>query len=86
MSYENQTENLDTDEQNNCSNKNLVKSKNYRIKNKEWHCQICSVYCNSVLQFEMHLISQKHKQIDLEQKAIAESGKSSAIYRIKELN
>ena len=47
----------------------MVKSKNYRIKNKEWHCQLCSIYCNSVLQFEMHLISQKHKQIGLEQKA-----------------
>ena len=77
MSYENQSDNVDTDETSNCSSKNLPKSKNYRIKNKEWHCQICSIYCNSVLQFEMHLISQKHKQIDLEQKANLEAGKLS---------
>jgi hypothetical protein len=46
-----------------------VKSKNYRVKNNEWHCRTCSIYCNSTLQFEMHLVSQKHKIIDQEQKA-----------------
>ncbi len=46
-----------------------IKSKNYRVKNNEWHCRTCSIYCNSTLQFEMHLVSQKHKIIDQEQKA-----------------
>ena len=50
-----------------------IKCKNYRVKNNEWHCRICSIYCNSTLQFEMHLVSQKHKIIDLEQKTRRET-------------
>lgn len=53
-----------------------IKCKNYRVKNNEWHCRTCSIYCNSTLQFEMHLVSQKHKIIDLEQKARRESSPS----------
>ncbi|CAF0880814.1 unnamed protein product [Brachionus calyciflorus] len=38
-----------------------VKTKNYRVKNSEWHCNVCDVFCNSQAQFEVHLMSQKHK-------------------------
>ncbi|RNA16689.1 hypothetical protein BpHYR1_051607 [Brachionus plicatilis] len=38
--------------------------KNYRIRNSDWHCPVCEIYCNSQTQFDVHLISQKHKQMD----------------------
>ena len=38
-----------------------TKTKIYRIKNLNWYCQKCDVYCNSAPQFEVHMMSQKHK-------------------------
>jgi hypothetical protein len=41
------------------------RSKNYRIKNDQWYCKECDIYCNGTLQHEMHLVSQKHKTFGL---------------------
>jgi hypothetical protein len=38
-----------------------VKLKSYNTKNIDWFCSICDIYCNSKSQFDVHLISQKHK-------------------------
>ena len=62
-----------------CEDFSSHRLKNYRIKNNEWHCQTCSIYCNSTLQFEMHLISQKHKIICLERKAGMETSSAGEI-------
>lgn len=37
------------------------KTKIYRVKNVNWYCQKCDIYCNSEPQFEVHMMSQKHK-------------------------
>ena len=39
----------------------LVRPKIYRVKNVEWSCQQCNIYCNSRQQFEAHMLSQKHE-------------------------
>lgn len=36
-------------------------SKDYKIKNDQWFCDKCEIYCNSDSQFDVHMISQKHK-------------------------
>ena len=51
--------------------------KNYRIKNSEWHCQVCDIFCNSHAQFEVHLISQKHKQTEKNHFSVEDSSFSS---------
>lgn len=38
-----------------------LKSKDYKIKNAMWFCDKCDIYCNSDSQFDVHMISQKHK-------------------------
>ena len=38
-----------------------AKTKVYRIKNLNWYCQKCDIYCNSAPQYEVHMMSQKHK-------------------------
>jgi hypothetical protein len=35
----------------------------YRVKNLSWFCSICNVFCNSQLQFDMHMLSQKHEEV-----------------------
>lgn len=35
--------------------------KKYRYKNELWHCTPCEVYCNSDTQFQVHMMSRKHK-------------------------
>ena len=42
-----------------CS-ESLNKSKIYKVKNSEWYCSSCDIFCNSKSQFEVHLISTKH--------------------------
>lgn len=41
----------------------LSASKSYRIKYTCWFCEVCDIYCNSQSQFDVHMISQKHKLI-----------------------
>lgn len=41
----------------------LSASKSYRIKYSCWFCEVCDIYCNSQSQFDVHMISQKHKMI-----------------------
>lgn len=43
----------------------LSKQKNYRVKNTEWYCSKCDIYCNSDLQYDVHLMSQKHKTFQI---------------------
>lgn len=38
-----------------------LKEKKYRVKILDWHCPDCDIYCNSVSQFDVHMISQKHR-------------------------
>ena len=47
---------------NKCMNK-LIKPKTYRTKNTEFYCKTCDIYCNGQLQFEVHMLSQKHKLV-----------------------
>lgn len=35
--------------------------KNYVVKRTEWYCVDCDIYCNGHTQFNIHLVSQKHK-------------------------
>lgn len=46
--------------------------KNYRVRNSNWFCSTCDIYCNSQLQFDVHNLSQKHKlnQLTPEQREI----------------
>lgn len=39
----------------------VVKPKSYRNKNTDLYCKSCDVFCNGQLQFEVHMMSQKHK-------------------------
>lgn len=39
----------------------INKTKTYRVKNLNWFCPECNIYCNSESQFDVHMISQKHK-------------------------
>lgn len=57
----------------------LVKPKNYRVKNSQWHCKCCDIYCNSQIQFEVHLISQKHKQVEKKQFSMETSSLNSTL-------
>jgi hypothetical protein len=43
--------------------KNLekVQEKNYRVKEERWFCTKCNIYCNSDSQFQVHMMSTKHK-------------------------
>lgn len=52
--------------------------KNYRVKNSEWHCQVCEIYCNSQAQFDVHLISQKHQMMDKKKNELTNSTFSCA--------
>lgn len=52
--------------------------KNYRVKNSQWHCHVCDVYCNSQTQFDVHMISQKHKLSERKQFSINNSFSSSS--------
>lgn len=61
-----------SDESTNTSNNNSnilklenedSKSKTYLVKNLDWYCVDCDIYCNSESQFAVHMISQKHKLI-----------------------
>ena len=38
-----------------------LKNKLYRVKNVDWCCETCDIYCNSQSQYDVHVISQKHK-------------------------
>ena len=38
-----------------------LKNKMYRVKNADWCCETCDIYCNSQSQYDVHVISQKHK-------------------------
>lgn len=40
-----------------------TKSKDYKVKNAIWFCDKCEIYCNSDSQFDVHMISQKHKLV-----------------------
>ncbi len=51
-------------DQDRVANKNaadLSKEKKYRIKDDRWFCQTCDIFCNSDSQFQVHLMSTKHK-------------------------
>lgn len=50
------------------------KPKNYKIKIAEWYCPCCDIYCNSKSQFEVHMVSTKHSQVE---KRVMTGGTSS---------
>ena len=58
-SASNETTVTSNDEKTDISKKDL--SKSYRAKISSWHCETCDIYCNSPSQFDVHMISQKHK-------------------------
>lgn len=41
----------------------LKKTFKINPKNLEWRCNECDIYCNSLSQFDVHMISQKHRMI-----------------------
>ena len=41
----------------------LKKTFKMNPKNLEWRCNECDIYCNSLSQFDVHMISQKHRMI-----------------------
>ena len=56
-----------------------VKEKNYRVKKEELWCECCEVYCNSVSQLNVHMISKKHRDIlvkPLDNEEVVESDKT----------
>jgi hypothetical protein len=53
----------DEDADNDRSMNRLIKPKTYRTKNIEFYCKTCDIYCNGQLQFEVHMLSQKHKLV-----------------------
>ena len=47
----------------NVTNNMDTKSKTYKVKVLDWYCADCDIYCNSDSQYDVHMISQKHKLI-----------------------
>lgn len=57
------------------------KSKIYKNKNLNWFCPDCDIFCNSESQFNVHMISQKHKFVLEEEKRKSDDTQSNAADR-----
>jgi hypothetical protein len=53
--------NTDSKTSKNNTTSDVNKEKKYRVKDDRWYCNHCDIFCNSDSQYQVHLMSSKHK-------------------------